>query len=746
MADIKVKLVTGQVGLVDESEFDPQNMVRLDAPASPSANMSTESGPVVAPPPTPQAPRDMQIKEPGLLGFAGDLLGGAGDVFRQAGTALGYKMNGDKAQKGIQSGFKNSRALIERAQREKDPNKKRQLLQASRDIDQGLSGASRELTGTIESELQNPVNPATAGIKTATGVAPWLMGMGGSLPQVLIKGAGAGGLAGLSEVDNFSDPREIATKVGGGGAGGAMGAGAFKLGGKLLSKSAGSIADSIALKTHRFNRSQIGKFFENTGEDIGDFVRKNKLFQRGTDQIDELITPTQKAYDDLALDAGTPIKVSSYLKVMDDKISELRKVANSKVQALADRLENERDLFAQLYRKKKEVGIDEITNLRRTTDDLIPDSKFNGDEISQGADRILRGVQKKVIDTATGGKTAQLGSDLEKLYAFRDIANIQKDLGRGNLPAGLTQILGAGFGAAAGGAGGYATGQDITSTLKGALIGAGFVYAANNPRILSGLIKVLDKAAKGSEKTQAVFNKVGQIAGEELGMGVASTTLPKISVGGEQPNTYPEQNQTNNQQYHNEPYNTPTTPESQIAPTKTLNPWGVSAQELGRAWQMALAAGEKGDAAILKQLYDAELEHQKLNKGTEKPLSGKNRVDFEKAQTAIRAIDRIETAINDNPNISWEKKNPFDQSGRAFGADITSAIDIIGFFRTGATLTPDQRKDYYYMFPGPLDNKATAKKKMEAIRAELEGYQKLGNSELTNQQFDLPEITTQQAY
>jgi len=68
-------------------------------------------------------------------------------------------------------------------------------------------------------------------------------------------------------------------------------------------------------------------------------------------------------------------------------------------------------------------------------------------------------------------------------------------------------------------------------------------------------------------------------------------------------------------------------------------------------------------------------------------------------------------------------------------ADMVSTIDIIGYFRTGATLTPQQRKDYIYMFPSMLDDKATQERKIQAIVDELKGY--------ANMQSDLPETQYQ---
>src|SRR3990167_11061442 len=109
--------------------------------------------------------------------------------------------------------------------------------------------------------------------------------------------------------------------------------------------------------------------------------------------------------------------------------------------------------------------------------------------------------------------------------------------------------------------------------------------------------------------------------------------------------------------------------------------------------------------------------------GEGKPLSGPNSVLLNKAETAVKSIDRINSALKIDPNVLISKKfNPLSQSGRQIGTDITSAIDILGYFRTGAAITEEQRKDYIYMFPNEFDTKATRDKKVQQLREEFQGY------------------------
>ena len=56
------------------------------------------------------------------------------------------------------------------------------------------------------------------------------------------------------------------------------------------------------------------------------------------------------------------------------------------------------------------------------------------------------------------------------------------------------------------------------------------------------------------------------------------------------------------------------------------------------------------------------------------------------------------------------------------GADIKSAIDILGYFRTGAAITADQRRDYIYMFPNKLDSADTVETKLKNLKDEFGRY------------------------
>jgi hypothetical protein len=72
-----------------------------------------------------------------------------------------------------------------------------------------------------------------------------------------------------------------------------------------------------------------------------------------------------------------------------------------------------------------------------------------------------------------------------------------------------------------------------------------------------------------------------------------------------------------------------------------------------------------------------------------------------------------------NKAANATRLNPLNQEGRLLESDIRSAIDVLGFLRTGATLTEEQAKTYRNLFPTYLDTAATAKVKLDRLREEF---------------------------
>lgn len=322
----------------------------------------------------------------------------------------------------------------------------------------------------------------------------------------------------------------------------------------------------------------------------------------------------------------------------DSKISELEKIPNTKIQAIAAQLKAEKELVLAHMGDGK--GIDYITEIRRMTDKLIPDSKFGKDPVTAGTDTILRGIYKDVIDTSTGGKTAKLGEQLQNLYAFRDIAETQANIGKGNLPAGLLPIIA--------GSGGFASGKDMNERMRNAAILYGVVTGINNPKVIQAITSTLLKSGSMLQNTNMpqliginVGNSLGTMSSSLLGNGnqqdqTQSTNGP-VNIGQNNSQTSPEQNNTQiptttdhgssiSQGIGSSPQDTAMvgqTPQGLGSTPKPLNQYGATVQELRQLQQIAIMKGATKQEARFEKLIKIEEDNLKENKLKDKSAGQK---------------------------------------------------------------------------------------------------------------------------
>ena len=285
-------------------------------------------------------------------------------------------------------------------------------------------------------------------------------------------------------------------------------AGVFAGGGKIV-KTLGSkifnLGENLALRSIRPSPSQQKNFFLRTGIRLKDFVIEKGLFKKGTEQVDEIIDPLQKSFDDIALRSNKQIPLDNVVKTFDDRINQFLEIPTDASQKIAKKLTVEKDLFLDRFGEKIAVDVSEITRLRRKIDNLIPTSKWIQDPIASGAERSTRGIYQDLVRegtegiTAAGGKSLKsVGQELKKLYEFRDIALAQEGLGRGTLPFGVKTGLQV-IAATGGGAYGAYREGDVNGIIKYALLGYGAAWAANNPRIISFVARNLTTIGKGLE-------------------------------------------------------------------------------------------------------------------------------------------------------------------------------------------------------------------------------------------------------
>lgn len=267
-----------------------------------------------------------------------------------------------------------------------------------------------------------------------------------------------------------------------------------------IGKGLASIGDDLALRALRPNKTQLKNFLAKTGKELKDFVIEKGLFKEGTEQVEQLIKPIQKSFDNITNRSGLKIPTGDITKAFTDTIESYKNVGVSGYEDLAKQVQKEYDVFLNKYKNTLEIDISEINTLRQKLDDLLDESSYIKDDVKAGANKIARDLYSNVVRNAAdsaglvddaGRSIKEMGLELQKLYSFKDIANIQKYLGTGTLPIGLTKTIGlAGTGGVAGGA---TTGGDPKAIVTGALISLGLPTLANNPKIIAVLANQLPK-------------------------------------------------------------------------------------------------------------------------------------------------------------------------------------------------------------------------------------------------------------
>ena len=294
-----------------------------------------------------------------------------------------------------------------------------------------------------------------------------------------------------------------------------------------------NIGDDLALRALKPTKTQQRNFLAKTGQELKDFVIKNGLFEQGTEQVNELIKPLQQNFDDITSKSGVQIPTGDIAEAFRTKIQELNNSGIAGYQSIARSLQNGSDAFLNKFGKTIEIDISDVNNLRKSLDKLISESAFTKDSIEAGADKLTRDIYVDTVRNAAdaanlvddaGRSLKDIGQELGKLYSFKDIAAVQKYLGTGTLPIGLTKTIGL---ATTGGAvGGLTNEGDAKSIVGGALISLGLPTVVNNPKVIAVLanqlpkigaaINIVPKSQKSKVATDMIRRLLTQMGATEI--------------------------------------------------------------------------------------------------------------------------------------------------------------------------------------------------------------------------------------
>lgn len=325
--------------------------------------------------------------------------------------------------------------------------------------------------------------PAAGGIVggIAGGALGALSSFGLATPVGAVAGAGIGSAAGEALRQKLAqygktDWGKVGKEAAWGAGGELVGLGVGKLATKGLQvggKALGKQGTNLAVKAIRPSKSQLAKFAAQHGDDMGAVLTKHGAQGMKSGQLfDDVIEPLQRNFDDIVKNANIKVDPATLEKNLYNKVKVLLESGD------LDDVKTAEKIFAQyeniLKTSKGQFNLSDITKLRKSFDLKVKDwSKVN--PLVMGEKKVMADALRETVhETAeqAGIKgSKEMGRELSKLYDIHKIAGLQENLGRGNLPIGLSTLLGATAGGVPGGG-------------AGALAGIAATAAGNSPRVI----------------------------------------------------------------------------------------------------------------------------------------------------------------------------------------------------------------------------------------------------------------------
>lgn len=348
----------------------------------------------------------------------------------------------DKANESISTNFQKSRELIKQAQQEKDPEKKKRLLEQSRMVDAGIESQGQKVQrgvdvvrregGVTDQDLSRKPGQTTSAIANFLGVDPQSLdfatrrglaqsgelaaytvpgkipavgsGAGGRILTSTIKGATGGAIKEGTSTKNETVTDAFNSLVQGGLVGGAVG-GAVQTGiegGRALVQGAKRVAGAVGRpvgkylvrSSQKIPAAQARSAFSK-GKDPMDFFIENKL--TGTpDQNMEKITPAMKK---LWGQIDDQVKLTDYKNLNEDIADSLVKNLGSKYDVPESQID---DLLANID--------DELRAFRREY----------GDELTARKVAELNAQANARVFTSTGKASTSTSVDKNTWAVIRD--------------------------------------------------------------------------------------------------------------------------------------------------------------------------------------------------------------------------------------------------------------------------------------------------------------------------------------
>ena len=545
--------------------------------------------------------------------------------------------------------------------------------------------------------------------KGAVGSAGYLIpgGKGLTAGAKALLGVGRGAVAGFgaSETGN-----ELGATLGGGLIGGGL-----SLAGSAIGYGAKKVGEGGKnLLTKAFHKSAVNNFKKKTGEEMANFIQRNKLKGNYTEESQMLVDKFQKNFDKLARESGVKIKAKDVQNSFNTLIKELKATGLSKNIKMADKLKKE--VVGIIQRLGKEFDISDLTQARLDADKL---TSFSNTKASQGLYKNVRDALQKTVQNAVKGKTAgglsleELGKELSKIYVFKDIATKMSSFAKGGKALSLTSILASGLGGAVGGfpgmVGGYLANEALSSPMGTNLASKGLENIASpliqgagsvlsNPTVQRGIVNAV---------TPSEMNTVPQ---EQVPQEQVQQGTQGLDTGGLASPT----GQTMGGQIQQEP----------IEPqTRT----GYTEQEIYDAMLKAQQAGDTASYKQLRQMYEdeAEFQTQLAKGGGGKAIPATQVTNMADVQSSISQMSALKTTINEYKDIMGpiggrlKSLDPYNTRAQTFQANMTLVAQLVGKALEGGVLRAEDVKKYLKILPQITDTPEIAQGKIDNVMNQL---------------------------
>lgn len=486
----------------------------------------------------------------------------------------------------------------------------------------------------------------------------------------------------------------------------------------LLGKGLGSASDDMAVRSFRPSKSQVNRFKKNTGENMGDVIKRNDLVGREATDFTSKINALDDQFGKII--EGTPnIPKANVMAAIQGQVDLLKSAGPTDLSKAGDELLEEAQTVLSRY--GDEVPAQAVQQLKRQYDSLVNFTNRQSNpartSVNERVGNALRETLRTSADTAgltgAGGTLREIGQESSKLKAIRDIIEEQSALGTGTNPLGLGTLL-------AGTAGGVGGG------VPGALGMAAATRAINSSPAMRFGAKAAGSAANRLSSPSRGLT-VGGVAGRVGAVGAANGLVNQAANPGPNPEIEAEratlEAALRGEQVMGPTDTMPGVEEMAQAPA---NPFGVSKEQVAQEMVLALQSGNTKAFGNLKDIYDMIAEFEEANApaglSSGKPETVEGQKAYNNAMSGLQAISDIESMLANDDGLTWKSALPGGSlTDSLLGASqyetaLMTAADSMARLRTGAAMTKEETKNFKAMLPKAGDSPETIQYKLNNFR------------------------------